>query len=163
LGIPYSINKWYDIKCTFNCNSDTYSLWIWNETNPSWIQLAKNVTFVDPKTDIDYIFVVTDSSGGTGTGHVAAFDCSWAAGYEEDRILYVSSANLAFIDNFTASETKVYRICYNNIPTVPAMYTNISRTGYTVNFADGASAIMYCDNFDVLRQFDKDGNEHLLV
>ncbi|MFX1449345.1 MAG: hypothetical protein ACFFCM_00800 [Promethearchaeota archaeon] len=160
-GIPYSLNTWYTFKSTFDCVTNKQSIWVWNDSNAEWITIANNVNMCKPRANLDYIFVLTDTTGGVGTVHVAAFDCSWAPGYQEDRILSISSADVAFIDNLTASETKTYRVYYNSTPTKPAAYTDISRTNYTVNFEDGASAIMYVTNLDMIRQFDKNGNEHL--
>ncbi|NVM04457.1 MAG: hypothetical protein HWN67_19190, partial [Candidatus Helarchaeota archaeon] len=159
-GVKYETNKWYTFKVTFDCTTDKYSAWYWNETNLNWCVLCLNSDFTVTQVSIDSHLIHT-SGTSKGTFYIAAIDNSWDPGYEEDRILYVSSANIAFIDDLEASETKSYRIYYSNSPIAPAGYANILRTGYTVNFTDGSSAIMYIMNVDILRQFDKMGNEHL--
>ncbi|NVM04167.1 MAG: hypothetical protein HWN67_17680, partial [Candidatus Helarchaeota archaeon] len=159
-GIQYEINKWYTFKVTFNCTSDKYSAWVWDENPQDWAVVGLDIDFVVAQGYVDKTWIHT-SGTDKGAFYIAAMDYSWEIGYEEDRILYVDSANIAFIDNLTASETRTYRVYYNSTPTAPAGYTNISRSGYTVNFTDGGSAIMNIDNIAVLRQFDTNGNEHL--
>ncbi len=159
-GIAYETNKWYTFKCTFDCGTDKYNVWYWDENSLNWSVIGVNIDFVIPQTSVYREYLHTSGNFKAGI-YVAATDNSWSSGYEEDEILYVSSANIAFIDSLSASETKSYRVYYNSTPTNPAGYTDISRTGYTVNFMDGGSAIMNIDNMAVLRQFDTDGNEHL--
>ncbi|MFX1450472.1 MAG: hypothetical protein ACFFCM_06505 [Promethearchaeota archaeon] len=158
-GISYEVNKWYTFKIKFDCILDTYSAWFWNDTSLDWDIITQNSNFRETQTTI-FKYWIVGSIIDIGTFYVAAIDESWAIGYEEDRILYVSSANIAFIDNLTGSETRSYRVYYNSSPTSPAMYTNIVRTNYTVNFTDGGSAVIYTGS-DRIHQYDRYGNEHM--
>ncbi len=163
-GIPYEANKWYTFKINFDCSIDQYSAYFWDDTNLNWSIITENTGFRNVQTTVYRFHIESAGPQANKAFYVAAIDNSWDVGYQEDRILYVSSADIAFIDNLTGSETKSYRIYYNSTPTAPAAYTDISRTGYTVNFTDGASVLMHTDNgvnYDILRQFDKNGNEHL--
>lgn len=158
-GVVYEIGKWYTFKITFDCATWKYTLWYWNDTTLNWVTLANSVDFVYHFSPIINT-LITSGVYYKGSFYVAALDYSWATGYMEDRILYASSANIAFIDSLNANQIKSYRIYYSDYPTIPAGYTNIQRNNYTLNFTDGDSVIIYT-GADVIRQFDKNGKEHM--
>ncbi len=128
-GLKYAANTIYTMKLNFNCSTDKFYMSYWNDTTLSWSNILTNKSFCNgPASGITNVTIGTHS-GCIGTGYIAAVDTSWASGYEEDRILYVSSAQVAFIDNFTALETKKYRLYYDDTPTAPAGYSNITASG----------------------------------